>query len=152
MSVFALVRPDSRNFPLFVHVLGAMLLVGAVTLAASAMLLAWRNGELTMVRLGNRALLLGAIPAWVIMRVGAQWIANKEQLENSDVSWIGTGFGIADGGVVFLLVATLLSWLAVRRATRDQSTGVLRRVAAAMVMVLLVLFLVAVWAMTTKPT
>ena len=31
MSVLAQVRPDSWNFPLFLHVGGAMILVGAVS-------------------------------------------------------------------------------------------------------------------------
>ena len=36
--VLASIRPDSWNFPLFLHVLGAMVLVGAVTAAAVAQL------------------------------------------------------------------------------------------------------------------
>ena len=30
MTVLAVIRPDSWNFPLFLHVLGAMILVGGV--------------------------------------------------------------------------------------------------------------------------
>jgi hypothetical protein len=76
----AAIRTDAWNFPLLVHVLGAMLLVGALVLAGSALLFAWRGGDASLVRLGYRSLLLGALPAWVLMRVGAEWIASKEDL------------------------------------------------------------------------
>src|ERR1051326_2331738 len=89
--VLAAIRPDAWNFPLLVHVLGAMLLVGTLIVAASAMFLAWRGGELALVRTGYRTLLLGVVPSWILMRVGAEWIASKEHLENSDVSWVGIG-------------------------------------------------------------
>ena len=35
-TVLAAIRPDSWNFPLFVHVLGAMILVGGLLTGASA--------------------------------------------------------------------------------------------------------------------
>src|SRR5205809_2363710 len=96
----AAIRPDAWNFPLLLHVLGAMLLVGALVLAASALLLAWRGGSATLLRLGFRALLLGALPAWILMRAGAQWIADKESLTDSGLSWVDQGFTTADGGIV----------------------------------------------------
>jgi hypothetical protein len=37
MSALAVIRPDSWNFPLFLHVLGAMILVGATLTAGSAL-------------------------------------------------------------------------------------------------------------------
>ena len=39
-SILAAARPDSVNFPLFVHVLGAMILVGGLVTATSALALA----------------------------------------------------------------------------------------------------------------
>ena len=35
MSVIASIRPDSWNFPLFLHVLGAMVLVGAAAIGSA---------------------------------------------------------------------------------------------------------------------
>jgi hypothetical protein len=152
VSVLATVRPDAWNLALFVHVLGAMVLVGALVLAGSALLLAWRDGSATLVRLGYRALLVGAIPAYVGMRVGAQWILSKEDLGDSNASWIGLGFSIADGGLVLLLVATLLGGLALRRATSgDAPPSGLGRASAVIVSLVVVAYLVAIWAMTTKP-
>ena len=43
MSVIATIRPDSWNLPLLLHVGGAMVLVGALVLAASALVFAWPN-------------------------------------------------------------------------------------------------------------
>jgi hypothetical protein len=146
----AVIRPDSWDFPLLVHVLGAMLLVGALILAASALIFAWRAGSVALLRLGYRALLFGAVPAWIVMRVGAQWIADKEDLPDS--SWLGIGFGTGDGGIVFILVATILAGLAVRRVARAEgSGGGFRWTSAALVAVVLVAYLVTVWAMTAKP-
>src|SRR5436190_7606993 len=100
-----------------------MLLVGALVLAASALALAWRGASAALLRVGFRALLLGALPAWILMRAGAQWIADKEGLTDSDLTWIGWGFTTADGGIVLILVSSLLAGLALRRANRSPGVG-----------------------------
>ena len=81
MSALAVIRPDDWNLPLFVHILGAMALVGALALVLVA--LAGRD-----LRLGYRALLLGVLPGWIVMRGGAQWIAAKEKVDDLDLSGI----------------------------------------------------------------
>jgi hypothetical protein len=151
VSVVAAIRPDDWNIALLVHVLGAMLLIGALVLAASALFLAWRDGSAASVRVGFRAMLLGALPSWIVMRVGAEWIASKEGLEDADIAWVNMGFTTADIGFLFILVTTLLAWLATRRATRDGGSGGTGRTAAVLVSLLLVAYLVTTWAMTTKP-
>jgi hypothetical protein len=151
-SVIALVRPDAWNFPLLVHVFGAMVLVGALVLAGSALVLAWRDGNPVLVRLGYRSLLLGALPAWVLMRAGAGWIASKEGLTDSNATWIGIGESSADLGLLLILVSTLLAGLAMRRIRRSSVPGPMARAPAGLVSLLLVVYLVAIWAMTTKPT
>jgi uncharacterized membrane protein len=116
VNLIAAIRPDDWNIALLVHVLGAMVLIGALVLAASALFFAWRDGTATSVRLGFRVMLLGALPAWIVMRVGAEWIASKEGLEDADIAWVNMGFTTADIGFLFILVTTLLVWLATRRA------------------------------------
>ncbi len=152
MTAIAAIRPDAWNFPLLIHVLGAMLLVGALVLAGSALLLAWRNGSATLVRLGYRSLLIGVIPAFILTRGTAEWITSKEGLEDADVTWIDIGFMTTDVGVVLILVATLLAGLGMRRAARAGGSAGLGRAAAVLVSLLIVLYVVAIWAMTTKPT
>jgi hypothetical protein len=153
MSTLALIRPDDWAIPLFVHILGAMVLVGALTLAAVSLIVAWRSGSGPLTRLGFMSIFYGAIPGWIIMRGGAQWIAHKEGLENSDLSWIGIGFTMSDLGFVLLIVLLVIGGLVVRRINRDESgPWISARIATGLVSLLLIGYLVAVWAMTTKPS
>jgi hypothetical protein len=155
----AAIRPDSWNVALFVHVLGAMVAVGGLVLALTYLLAAWRGDSARTFRAGYRALLFGAVPGYLVMRVGAQWVLSKEGLDDlpSDPSWIGIGFGVADMGLLFLLIATITAGVGSRRAVADTGEAANRRVAgvrvaACLTGLLLVAYVVAVWAMTTKPT
>ena len=148
MSLLATIRPDDWNLPLFLHILGAMVLVGALVLAATSLLSAWRGGDAATLRLGYRALLLGVVPGWLVMRIAAQWIVDEEGFKEPEPAWIDIGFMTAEPGLLFIIVATVLAGLAARRGT--SGTGV--RVAVALVSILIVAYLVAVWAMTTKPS
>jgi hypothetical protein len=150
--VLATIRPDAWNLPLLLHVLGAMVMVGALVVAASVLILAWRDGNADLVRAGFRTLLLGALPAFVVMRASAEWIASKEGLSDSNVAWIAIGFTTSDFGLLMILISTLLAGLAVRRLRRGGASGALGRVPAALVSLLIVVYLVTIWAMTTKPT
>ena len=47
MDAFAIVRPDDWNFALFLHVLGAMVMVGALVLALGYLAAAWRGDSPT---------------------------------------------------------------------------------------------------------
>ena len=150
--MIATIRPDAWNLALLLHVLGAMLLVGTVVLAGSALLLAWRAGTASLVRLGYRSLLLGVLPGWVLMRVGAEWITSKEDLTDANLSWLDVGFMTADAGLAVIVLATVLAGLAARRAARADRSVATGRAAAILVSLLSIAYLVAIWAMTTKPT
>ena len=154
MSVLALIRPDSWDLPLFVHIFGAMLLVGALTLSAVSLIAAWRSGSAPLTKLGFMSLFYGAIPGYIVMRGSAQWIANKEHLEDSDVSWIGIGFGVSDLGFLLLIISLVIGGIAVRRINRGEggTPNVSARIATGLVSLFLIACLVAVWAMTVKPT
>ena len=68
---FLLIRPDSWNFPLFLHVAGAMLVTASVVVAVAALVLAWRaEGEerAAITRFGFRTLLYAGIPSYFLMR------------------------------------------------------------------------------------
>ena len=149
-SVLASVRPDSWNFPLFVHVLGAMILVGGLLTGAS--ILTFARGDVRFLRLGYWTLLAVALPGYIVMRLGAQWIYSKEHLDDapSDPTWIGIGFTVADLGALLVLIALIVGGIGVRRLDSGGGQGLLK---AAMVIAWLVLAaaLVAVWAMAGKP-
>ena len=145
------IRPDNWDLPLLVHVLGAMVLVGALATVLVSLALARRGDTAALTRLGFRTLLVAAIPGYILMRAGAQWIYDKES--PPDVTWTGIGFSVSDGGLVLLLVATLLAGLAARRFGRGaREPGTLETVATVLIGVMLIGYGVATWAMTTKPS
>ena len=151
MISLAAVRPEDWDFPLFVHVAGATILVGALAAVAASLLFSWRGDGVALTRLGFWTLLLAAIPGYVVMRLGAEWVRSRENAPD-DASWIGIGYVTADGGLVVLVVTTVLAGLAARRLRRSPGASVLGRVAAVLTLVLVVAYGVAIWAMTTKPT
>jgi hypothetical protein len=100
----------SRPFlPLFLHVLGAMILVGAILAVLVLTVAAWRRPEVAALRRAAfRTLLIVAIPAWIVMRVGAEWIYSKEfgSSSGNDPAWVGIGLIAADAGLLVLLVTS----------------------------------------------
>jgi hypothetical protein len=156
--VVAAIRPDDVNVALLVHVLGAMLLVGALLVVAVPLLLAWRRedpGEVTtLTRLGLRWLLVGVVPSWIVMFVGALWVESEENLPDAveDSAWLGIGHVTAEGGGILVLVSVVLSVLGLRRLRGEQASGRgLARAVGVVALVLLAAYAVAVWAMTAKP-
>jgi hypothetical protein len=154
MSVLAAIRADQVNFPLFLHVLGAMLLVGTLLAVATAVTLDWRRpgGAPGLTRLGLRTLLLGVVPAYVLMRVGAQWTESRENLPEPvvDATWLAIGYVTADAGAVLILVSVVLSAFGLRQL-RGGGGRVLTRTVGVISLVLLAAYVVAVWAMSVKP-
>jgi len=144
MSLLAAIRPDDWNLALFVHILGAMLLVGSLVLVAMA--LAERD-----IRLGYRSLLFGVLPGWIVMRGGAEWIAEKEKVNDLDPvpSWVDVGYSVSDPMLLLIIIATVCAGIAARRQQRG---GALRGTALALAGIMLVACAVAIWAMSTKPT
>jgi hypothetical protein len=145
MTVASLCGPTC-GAPLFVHVLGATVLFGAV-LAVTTLAVASRrfveHGELLR-RLAFTLTLVGVWPAYIVMRVGAQWVLSHEGLDDNPPGWVGVGFAVSDAGILILLVLTLLGWLGVRRARAGTWFAVL----AALYLVALG---VAWFAMSAKP-
>jgi hypothetical protein len=153
MSVIAAIRPDDVNFPLFLHVLGAMLLVGMLFAVATAILISWRgeSDAAALTRFGLRTLLLGVLPAYVLMRIGAEWTyAAADYPDEFDPAWIGIGYITADAGVVLILISIILSAIGLRKLRAGGELG-LGRAVGIISLLLLVAYLVAVWAMAAKP-
>jgi hypothetical protein len=148
--MLAVVRPDSWNLPLFLHVLGAFALIGSLLLVATALLRAWRaTGDEAdaLQKLGFRSLLQLVVPSYVLMRVGAQWIYSRENYSGEDdPGWLGVGYITSDLGALLILVSIVLAVVGLRRPGRVPG-----RVIGVISALLLVAYLVAVWAMTAKP-
>jgi len=150
-SLLAVSRPTEWNFPLFLHVFGAMILVGGTLTAASA--LSFARGDARLLRLGYWSLLFVALPGYILMRIGAQWIYSKEGLDDApiDEAWTGIGFAVADGGALLLLIALILGGIGVRRLRSGKGSGLLKATMAISIL-LLAAYVVAIWAMSAKPS
>jgi hypothetical protein len=140
----AIIRPDSWNFPLFLHVLGATTLTGATAAAFIGAVSSRRWPWLR--RVVARTLLLAVIPAWVLMRLGGAWEDSRSSIGDGS-TWLGIGYIVSDAGVILVLVPTILSWIGVRRPDRRWPITA----TAALIGVYFVALLVAAFAMTGKP-
>ena len=153
MSLVAALRADSLDFPLFLHVLGAMILVGG--LVASAGVLGFARGDVRFLRLGYWSLATVAFPGWVLMRVGGEWIYRREHWddlpEGIDLpGWLGTGKTIGDVGGLVLVVALVVGGVGLYRLREGKGAGLLR-LTLWLSVALLAADVVAVWAMAGKP-
>jgi hypothetical protein len=154
--MLAVLRPDDWNMPLFLHVLGAMTLVGSLAAVVTGLLVAsQRDGaaSIALTRFGFRTLLVFVLPSYVLMRIGAQWIWSKEYGEGAeDPGWLEVGYLVADAGALLLLVALILAGIGLVRARRSGNPPrKLARTVLVIAAILLLAYVVAVWAMTAKP-
>ena len=138
-----MILATGRDFlPLFLHVLGAMVLVGVVL---SALILTLAGPELGRRRVFP-TLLIAGIPAYLVMRVDAQWIYSSEGFSgHGDPTWIGIGFMAADIGALVLLVT-----IGVAYWWRRSGKPVARRIVTGLSAVYLLLLAVAWLAMSGK--
>jgi hypothetical protein len=151
MNVFAIIRPDSWNWALLLHVVGAMILVGALLTAGTASMMMRRDATGTLAVFSYRMLLWVGLPGLILMRVGAGWIYDKEGYSgDNDPTWLGIGFTTADGGAFLLIIALILGGIGLRRFRRDGGDGLLRA-AGIIALVLLAAYVITVWAMAGKP-
>lgn len=151
MDLLAIIRPDDSNVALFFHVLGAMVATGGLVLALVYFGAAWRGDSPSSFRAGYKALLYAAVPGYIVMRLAAQWTVSQEHLDNldSDPSWLGIGFMVGDAGLLFLAIATITAGVSSRNSSEGGAAAI--RVSTVFTALLLVAYVVAVWAMTTKP-
>jgi hypothetical protein len=152
VTVLAVIRPDSWNFPLFLHVLGAMILVGGLLTGASS--LGFARGDVRFLRLGYWSLLAVSLPGWILMRAGGEWIASKEGWTKSGVNsptWLDIGVLLADLGGLILLISLIVGGIGVYRLRKGKGSGLLKGTLVLSI-ILLAAYVVAVWAMAGKPS
>jgi hypothetical protein len=146
--MIAAIRPDSWNLPLFLHVLGATLTFGTT---ATVAILAFAGRSAVSERavwLRGLAFKIGffvLVPAWILLRIPAQVIDNKE-FPHHEPGWVGVGYPVTEGGALLIILMLILGWV----SRRKQESR-----AAAVVPWLATLFLVALgvawFAMSAKP-
>ena len=153
MSVLAALRADELDFLVFAHVLGAMVFMGALLLAGTVLAGAWADGAAERVRLGYRTLLIAVLPSYLVMRIFGQILESRDEYEAVEESaWIGIGYGTTELGFLLIVASSVAAGLGSRSALREgRPVGTSRKVAAVLVWIMVVLFTIAIWAMTTKP-
>ena len=153
MSVLAAIRPDDLNLLLFVHVIGSMVFVGSLLLAGTVLAGAWNDGSAERVRLGFRTLLIAVVPSYLVMRVFGQVLESKDDYEAvEDSAWIGIGYATTELGLLLIIASSIAAGVGSRKALREGGpVGTSGKVATVLVWIMVVLFTIAIWAMTTKP-
>jgi hypothetical protein len=155
VSVLAIIRPDDWNLPLLVHVFGAMVLVGALVTSVLFGAASWRpEATGAFGRLTFRTLLYVALPAWIVMRVGAQWVYDREAWGDAaeEPFWLGIGWITGEGGGLLLLIAIVLAGLGTGRRRVDRGGGTrLTRASVVLAAVVLAAYVFTAWAMSGKP-
>jgi hypothetical protein len=153
-DLLAAIRPDEQSFALLLHLVGATVAFGALLASATSLLLA--RGDARLLRLGYLSLLLVALPGLILLRLAGEWLYRlqgwdelPDQIE--EPTWLGIGFIVADLGGLLLLAALALGGVGVHRLNTGKGGGVLLKATMIIALVLIVAYVVAVWAMTGKP-
>ena len=153
-ELIAAIRPDEQSFALLLHLVGATVVFGA--LLASATSLALARGQTRLLRLGYFSLLLVGLPGLILMRLAGAWLYRlqgwddlPDQIEQP--AWLGIGFVVADWGGLLFLASLVLGGVGVHRLRSGKGAGLLK-LTMVIALVLIVAYIVAVWAMTGKPS
>lgn len=139
---------------LYLHVFGAMALVGSLIVALYAIRIARERGDQPAAQFAFRTLLRGTLPAYLVMRIGAQIVEAKREGIDEESTWIGIGYMTTEGGLLLLIIGLILTGMMARRTKTGASVAgaIQLRVAGGIAGVLIAAYIVAIWAMTTKPS
>ena len=144
-------RPDTWNWLLLLHVLGAMVLFGGLLAGVTTLFSA--RSDARLLRLGYWSLLAVALPGYIAMRIGGELLFSKEEdviPDLDDRAWIGIGYIVADVGALLLLISLILGGIGVRKLRTGGGAGLLKATAGISTLIL-VAARVDVWAMSAKP-
>lgn len=153
-DVLAAIRPDDQSFALLLHLVGATVVFGALLASATSLLLA--RGDAQLLRLGYFSLLLVGLPGLILMRLAGEWLYRLQHWHDlseqfGEPSWLGIGFVVADWGGVLFLLSLVLGGVGAHRLRHGKGGMALLRATMVISLVLILAYVVAVWAMTGKP-
>ena len=153
-DVIAAIRPDEQSFALLLHLVGATVVFGALLASATSLLLA--RGQTRLLRLGYFSLLLVGLPGLILMRLAGQWLYNLQNWDDlpdqiDEPAWLGIGFVVADWGGLLFLLSLALGGVGIYRLRQGKNATGLLNATTVISLVLIVAYVVAVWAMTGKP-
>jgi hypothetical protein len=146
--MLALIRPESWNLPLFVHVLGSMILFGGTATVAIAGFAGRTHSQhaALLARVALKTFLFVVVPGWIAMRLGGGWISDKEFPKDTP-GWVDVGFAVSEPGALLLIAMGILAWVSVRR----QGIGRAALAVPVLAGIYLVALVIAWWAMSAKP-
>ena len=123
MTVLGAIRPDDWNLPLFLHVLGAMALVGALGLVLLSLVSARGGDSAAGLRLAYRSLLFAVIPSWIVMRSALSGSRTRRASTDLDEppAWVDIGFVTSEPTLLLLIAATVCA--GVGRAGRGRAAA-----------------------------
>jgi hypothetical protein len=153
-DVIAALRPDEQSFALLLHLVGATVVFGALLASATSLLLS--RGQTRLLRLGYYSLLLVGLPGLILMRLAGQWLYNLQNWDDlpdqiAEPAWLGIGFVVADWGGLLFLFSLALGGVGIYRLRQGKNATGLLNATMVISLVLIVAYVVAVWAMTGKP-
>ena len=149
--------PSSWNLPLLVHVTGAMILVGGMLAAATALISA--HGDEKRLRLGYYSLLFVAFPGMMLTKLGATAINSKYSghgffrsafPSQDDPTWIMIGGTALDMGGGALVTALILGWFGLKKLDTKRGQQMMKLVMLISIG-LLAAYVLAIWAMGARP-
>ena len=154
-NVLAAMRPDEQSFALLLHLVGATVVFGALLTSATSLALA--RGDIRLLRLGYFSLLLVGLPGLILLRLAGEWLyrlQNWDELPEQvdEPAWLGIGFLVADGGGLLFLLALALGGVGLYRLRNGKAGTGLLKATMVIALILIVAYVVAVWAMTGKPS
>ena len=136
------------GLPLFLHVLGATVLVGGISAVMVFAAAALRHpGHAALLRrIALQTTLIVVWPAFIATVAGGHWTLSREHLADNRTppGWALVGIAVTDLGVLVVIVLTVCAWLALRRPR-------MARAVASLATLYLGALLITLWAMTTKP-
>jgi hypothetical protein len=153
--VIAAIRPDDQSFALLLHLVGATVVFGALLTCATSLLLS--RGDTRLLRLGYFSLLLVGLPGLVLLRLAGQWLYQLQSWDKlppqfDEPTWLSIGFIVADWGGILFLLALVLGGVGVYRLRIGKGGALLLKATMVASLILIVAYVVAVWAMTGKPS
>jgi hypothetical protein len=153
-ELLAAIRPDDQSFALLLHLVGATVAFGALLASATSLVLA--RGDTRLLRLGYFSLLLVGLPGLILLRLAGEWLYRLQNWDDlpeqiDEPTWLQIGFIVADGGGLLLLLALALGGIGVYRLRNGKGGAGLLKATMVIALILIVAYVVAVWAMTGKP-
>jgi hypothetical protein len=153
-NVLAAIRPDDQSFALLLHLVGATVVFGALLTSATSLALA--RGDTRLLRLGYFSLLLVGLPGLILLRLAGEWLYRLQNWDDlpeqiDEPAWLRIGFVVADWGGLLFLLSLVLGGIGVRRLRDGKDDAGLLKATMVISLILIVAYVVAVWAMTGKP-